>query len=62
MKNTIKLQTISLNGTNYTRSTGASIDNELYDVDNFVCVKGITYYANRMNVRGVSKSITSLIN
>ncbi len=62
MKNTIKLQTISLNGTRYTRTTGASIDTDVYNVDDFISLSGRRYYANRFKVRGVSKSIRSLIN
>ena len=62
MKNTIKLQTISLNGVKYTRTTGASIDTDVYDVDNFISLSDRRYYANKFNVRGVSKSIRSIVN
>ena len=60
MKNTIKLQTISLNGLNYTRPTGNTVDIDLYDELDYVRMAGRTYYANKSNVRGVSKLIQRL--
>ena len=62
MKNTIKLSTIALNNKNYTRVTSNTIDTDLYDVQDYVRVNDRTYYANKSNMRGVSKSIQSLIN
>ncbi len=71
MKNTIKLHTISLNGLTeayhgvapklYTRLTSNTIDTDLYDALDYVRMNNRTYYANKSNVRGVSKSIQSLI-
>ena len=62
MKNTIKLSTIALNNKNYTRVTSNTIDTDLYDVQDYVRVNDRTYYANKSNMRGVSKSIQSLVN
>ena len=61
MKNTIKLHTIALNSKNYTRPTGNTVDTDLYNELDYVRMAGRTYYANKSNVRGVSKSIQSLI-
>ena len=58
----IKLSTVSLNGKRYTRSNAAEINNEIYDVDDFVGIDGRRYYANRFKVRGVSKTIRNLVN
>ena len=60
MKNTIKLQTIALNTKNYTRPTGNTVDTDLYDVLDYVRMNDVTFYANKSNVRGVSKSIQRL--
>ena len=60
MKNTIKLQTIALDSKNYTRPTGNTVDIDLYDELDYVRMAGRTYYANKSNVRGVSKSIQRL--
>ena len=62
MKNTIKLSTIALNNKNYTRVTSNTIDTDLYDAQDYVRVNDRTYYANKSNMRGVSKSIQSLVN
>ena len=61
MKNTIKLHTIALNSKNYTRPTGNTVDIDLYDELDYVRMAGRTYYANKSNVRGVSKSIQRLV-
>ena len=61
MKNTIKLSTIALNSKLFTRPTGSTIDTDLYDVQDYVRVNDRTYYANKSNMRGVSKSIQSLV-
>ena len=60
MKNTLKLSTLSLNDKNYTRVTSNTVDTDLYDVNDFIRVGGLSYYSNKSNVRGVSKSIRSL--
>ena len=60
MKNTIKLHTIALNLKNYTRPTGLTVDTDMYDELDYVRMAGRTYYANKSNVRGVSKSIQRL--
>ena len=60
MKNTLKLSTLSLNNKNYTRVTSNTVDTDLYDVNDFIRVGGLSYYSNKSNVRGVSKSIRSL--
>ena len=60
MKNTLKLSTLSLNDKNYTRVTSNTVDTDLYDVNDFIRMAGRTYYANKSNVRGVSKSIQRL--
>jgi len=60
MKNTIKLSTISLNGTNYTRVTSNTVDTDLYDVNDSIIMSQRTYYANKSNTRGVSKRIQRL--
>ena len=60
MKNTIKLHTIALNSKNYTRPTGLTVDTDMYDELDYVRMAGRTYYANKSNVRGVSKSIQRL--
>ena len=60
MKNTIKLHTIALNTKNYTRPTGNTVDTDLYDVLDYVRMNDVTFYANKSNVRGVSKSIQRL--
>ena len=60
MKNPIKLQTIQLNNKNYTRVTSNTIDTDLYDVNDYIKASAYTYYANKSNVRGVSKSIQRL--
>ncbi len=62
MKNSIKLHTIALNSKNYTRLTGNTIDIDLYNELDYVRMNNRTYYANKSNVRGVSKSIQSLVN
>ena len=62
MKNTIKLSTIALNSKLFTRPTGNTVDIDLYDELDYVRMAGRTYYANKSNVRGVSKSIQSLVN
>ena len=62
MKNTIKLSTIALNSKNYTRVTSNTIDTDLYDTQDYVRMNDRTYYANKSNMRGVSKSIQSLVN
>ena len=61
MKNTIKLHTIALNSKNYTRVSSNTIDIDLYDAQDYVRMNDRTYYANKSNVRGVSKSIQSLV-
>jgi hypothetical protein len=60
MKNTLKLSTLSLNDKNYTRVTSNTVDTDLYDVNDFIRVGGLSYYSNKSNVRGVSKSIQRL--
>ena len=60
MKNTLKLSTLSLNDKNYTRVTSNTVDTDLYDELDYVRMAGRTYYANKSNVRGVSKSIQRL--
>ena len=60
MKNTIKLHTIALDSKNYTRPTGNTVDTDLYDVLDYVRMNDVTFYANKSNVRGVSKSIQRL--
>ena len=60
MKKTIKLHTIELNNKLFTRPTSMSIDTDLYDELDYVRMAGRTYYANKSNVRGVSKSIQRL--
>ena len=60
MKNTLKLSTLSLNNKNYTRVTSNTVDTDLYDVNDFIRVGGLSYYSNKSNVRGVSKSIQRL--
>ena len=60
MKNTLKLSTLSLNDKNYTRVTSNTVDTDLYDVNDFIRSNTYTYYANKSNVRGVSKSIKRL--
>ena len=61
MKNTIKLHTIALNSKLFTRPTSNTIDTDLYDTQDFVRMNERTYYANKSNMRGVSKSIQSLV-
>ena len=61
MKNTLKLSTLSLNNKNYTRVTSNTVDTDLYDVNDFIRVGGLSYYSNKSNVRGVSKSIQRLV-
>ena len=61
MKNTLKLSTLSLNDKNYTRVTSNTVDTDLYDVNDFIRVGGLSYYSNKSNVRGVSKSIQRLV-
>ena len=61
MKNTIKLHTIALNTKLFTRPTSITIDTDLYDELDYVRMAGRTYYANKSNVRGVSKSIQRLV-
>mgnify|MGYP000898207244 FL=1 len=60
MKNTIKLQTIALDSKLFTRPTGNTVDTDLYDVLDYVRMNDVTFYANKSNVRGVSKSIQRL--
>ena len=60
MKNTLKLHTIELDNKLFTRPTSMSIDTDLYDELDYVRMAGRTYYANKSNVRGVSKSIQRL--
>ena len=60
MKNTIKLHTIALNNKNYTRVTSNTVDTDLYDVNDYIKSNAYTYYANKSNTRGVSKSIQRL--
>ena len=60
MKNSIKLQTIALNTKLFTRVTSNTVDTDLYDVNDFIRVGGLSYYSNKSNVRGVSKSIQRL--
>ena len=60
MKNPIKLSTIQLNNKNYTRVTSNTIDTDLYDVNDYIKASAYTYYANKSNTRGVSKSIQRL--
>ena len=60
MKHTITLHTLALNMKNYTRPTGLTVDIDLYDELDYVRMAGRTYYANKSNVRGVSKSIQRL--
>ena len=60
MKNTIKLHTIALNAKLFTRPTGNTVDTDMYDELDYVCMVGRTYYANKSNVRGVAKSIQRL--
>jgi len=61
MKNTIKLSTIALNNKNYTRVTSNTVDTDLYDVNDYIKSNAYTYYANKSNTRGVSKSIQRLV-
>ena len=61
MKNTLKLHTIELDNKLFTRPTSMSIDTDLYDELDYVRMAGRTYYANKSNVRGVSKSIQRLV-
>jgi len=61
MKNSIKLSTISLNNKNYTRVVSNTVDTDLYDVNDSIIMSQRTYYANKSNTRGVSKSIKSLV-
>ena len=61
MKNTLKLHTIELDNKLFTRPTSMSIDTDMYDELDYVCMAGRTYYANKSNVRGVSKSIQRLV-
>ena len=61
MKNTIKLSTIALNNKNYTRVTSNTVDTDLYDVNDYIQSNAYTYYANKSNTRGVSKSIQRLV-
>ena len=60
MNNTLKLHTIELDNKLFTRPTSMSIDIDLYDELDYVRMAGRTYYANKSNVRGVSKSIQRL--
>ena len=60
MENTIKLHTIELDNKLFTRPTSMIIDTDLYDELDYVRMAGRTYYANKSNVRGVSKSIQRL--
>ena len=61
MKNTLKLSTLSLNDKNYTRVTSNTVDTDLYDVNDFIRSNNYTYYANKSQRVGVSKSIRSLV-
>ena len=61
MKNTLKLSTLSINNKNYTRVTSNTVDTDLYDVNDFIRSNSYTYYANKSQRVGVSKSIRSLV-
>lgn len=61
MKNTIKLHTIALNTKLFTRVTSNTVDTDLYDVLDYVRMNDVTFYANKSNTRGVSKSIQRLV-
>ena len=61
MKKTLKLQTIALDSKNYTRVTSNTVDTDLYDVLDYVRMNDVTFYANKSNTRGVSKSIQRLV-
>ena len=58
----MQLSTISLNSKNYSRVNNITIDEDLYDVNDFIRVNNYTYYANKSNRAGVAKSIQRLIN
>ena len=57
----MQLSTISLNSKNYSRVSAITIDEDLFDVNDFVRVNNYTYYANKHKRQGVSKSIQRLI-
>ena len=57
----MQLSTISLNSKNYSRVNAITIDEDLYDVNDFIRVKNYTYFANKHARKGVSKSIQRLI-
>jgi len=55
------INTISLNNKNYSTVNKLIIDNDLYDVNDFIVVGGRTYYANKNTRKGVSKTKRSLV-
>ena len=57
----MQLSTISLNSKNYSRVNSSEINNDLFDVNDFVRVNNYTYYANKKTREGVSKNVRRLI-
>ena len=55
------INTITLNNKNYSTINKLIIDNDLYDVNDFIVVGGRTYYANKNTRKGVSKTKRSLV-
>jgi len=57
----MQISTIALNNKNYSTVNAITIDNDLYDVNDFIIVKNKTYYANKSKREGVSKHVQRLV-
>ena len=55
------LNTIQLNNKNYSTVNAITIDEDLYDVNDFIIANSRTYYANKHNKKGVAKNIRRMM-